>query len=38
MIDCRADLESEKRIWNLRFVLYILDGAIFMAVSYGRAF
>ena len=32
-IDCRADLESENRIWSLWFVLCILNRAIFTAVS-----
>ena len=32
-IDCRADLESENRIWSLWFVLCILNRASFMAVS-----
>jgi len=33
IIDCRADLESEKRILSLWFVLCTLDTAIMMAVS-----
>ena len=28
IIDCRADLESENRIWSLWFVLCILNRAV----------
>ena len=34
IIDCRADLESEKRILSLWFVLCTLDTAIMMAVKF----
>jgi len=33
LIACKADCKSENRIWKLQFVLWILDGASWIANS-----